>query len=223
MKTILAVSAHPDDIEFGCSGTIYKFIKKGYKAILVVVTNGESGFKQEHKPKFQRVNIREKEQKKAASILGIEEVIFLHEKDGFLKNTPKLRKKLVSIIKKYKPSIIFTFDPGNKDFSSLNLHHTDHREVGEAVFDAAFAAKNKYLFPGKPHKIDSIYFFGSNKVNHKENITKFMDVKMKALAQHKSQFPDFNKIKNYVKKFLYDKKSKSYLESFRVLEVVQLT
>jgi len=66
MKTLLVVSAHPDDMEFGCSGTVYKLINKGYEAILVVATNGESGFKQAPKPRKERIKIREEEQKKAA-------------------------------------------------------------------------------------------------------------------------------------------------------------
>lgn len=223
MKTLLVVSAHPDDMEFGCSGTVYKLIKKGYEAILVVATNGESGFKQAHKPRSQRVKIREEEQKKAAKILEFKEVLFLHEKDGHLENSLSFRKKLVSLIKKYKPSLVFTFDPANRDFSSLNLSHKDHRTVGEAVFDSVFASKNKFLFPGEPHKVDSLFFFGSNNPNHKEDITKVLDTKIEALKQHKSQFPDFKKVEKYVKGYLLDKSGKGYFEKFRVVEIVNIT
>lgn len=223
MKTLLVVSAHPDDMEFGCSGTAYKLIKKGYEAILVVATNGESGFKQAHKPRGQRIKIREEEQKKAAKILEFKEVLFLHEKDGHLENSLSFRKKLVGLIKKYKPSLVFTFDPANRDFSSLNLNHKDHRAVGEAVFDSVFAAKNKFLFSGEPHKVDSLFFFGSNNPNHKEDITKFVDIKIEALRQHKSQFPDFSKIEKFVKEYLLDKSGKGYFEKFRVIEIVNIT
>ena len=223
MKTLLVVSAHPDDMEFGCSGTVYKLIKKGYEAILVVATNGESGFKQAHKPKKERVKIREEEQKKAAKILGFKKVIFLHEKDGHLENSLSFRTKLVSIIKEYKPNLVFTFDPANRNFESLNLNHRDHRAVGEAVFDSVFASKNKFLFSGEQHKVDNLFFFGSHNPNHKENITKFLNVKMKALKPHKSQFPDFNKVEKRVKEYLLDKSEKKYFEKFRVVEVVQIT
>ena len=223
MKKLLVVSAHPDDMEFGCSGTAHKLVKKGYEAILVVATNGESGFKKAYKPKTKRVKIREEEQKKAAKILGFKKVLFLHEKDGHLENSLSFRKKLVNLIKKYKPNIVFTFDPANRDFSSLNLNHRDHRAVGEAVFDSVFAAKNKYLFSGEPHKVDSLFFFGSSKPNHKENISKFLEVKIKALKQHKSQFSNFGKIEEFVRKHLLDKSRKSYFEKFRFVEVVQIT
>lgn len=222
-KTLLVVSAHPDDMEFGCSGTVYKLIKKGYEAILVVATNGESGFKQAHKPKKERIKIREEEQKKAAKILEFKKVLFLHEKDGHLENSLSFRKKLVSVIKKYKPKLVFTFDPANRDFTNLNLNHRDHRAVGEAVFDSVFATKNKFLFSGEPHKVDSLFFFGSNAPNRKENITKFLNIKMKALKQHKSQFPDFSKVEKFVKEYLLDKSEKGYFEKFRVVEVVQIT
>jgi len=223
MKTLLVFSAHPDDMEFACAGTVHKLIKKGYEAILVVATNGESGFKQAHKPKKERVKIREEEQKKAAEVLGFKKVLFLHEKDGSLENSLSFRKKLVSLIKKHKPKLIFTFDPANQDFASLNLNHRDHRALGEAVFDSVFAAKNKYLFPGEPHKVDSLFFFGSNNQNHKENITKFLDIKIEALKQHKSQFPDFSRVEKFVKEYSLDKSEKGYFEKFRVVEVVQIT
>ncbi|HEA46325.1 MAG TPA: PIG-L family deacetylase [Candidatus Pacearchaeota archaeon] len=223
MKTLIVFSAHPDDMEFGCSGTVCKLIKQGYEAILVVATNGESGFKQAHKSRSQRVKIREEEQKKAAEIIGFKKVLFLHEKDGHLENSFSFRKKLVSLIKKHKPNFIFTFDPANRDFSSLNLSHKDHRAIGEAVFDSAFAAKNKFLFPGEPHKVDKLFFFGSNNQNHQEDITEFLEIKIEALKQHKSQFPDFDKVEKFVKKYLLDKSEKGYFEKFRVVEVLQIT
>ena len=224
MKTVMAIAAHPDDIEFGCSITVSNFIEKGYEAIYVIVTNGESGFKIEHRPRKERIRIREKEQIEATKVIGAKKVIFLNEKDGALLNNLNLRAKLVKLIKTYKPEIIFSFDPANRDFVDLNLNHIDHRNLGEAVFDSVFAAKNKYLFPGKPHKVDKIYFFGSNKPNYFVDITKKIDLKLKALSKHKSQFLDFNKVEKFLRKFLSKGTKKyKYSEAFRVVEVVQIT
>jgi len=216
----MAIAAHPDDIEFSCCGTISKFVDKGYQAIYVILTNGESGWKIKEVPVEERIKTREKEQLEAAKVIKAKEVIFLREKDGFLDYTNKLREKIVALIKKYKPEIVFTFDPGNKDFSNVNLHHRDHRVCAEIVFDAVFAAKNKFMFPGKSHAVNKFYLSGSNKPNHYEDITAKIDLKVEALSKHKSQFTDFQN----VKKFILERLSKfsekyKYSEAFRIVEI----
>ena len=147
-KVILAVSAHPDDIEFSCGGTMFKYKELGFDIYFAVATNGENGFKIKHKPKSERIKIRHKEQLKAANILGAKKVFFLNQRDCHLEYTEALRAKLVKIIKEVKPDIIFSFDPANKSFESINLNHRDHRIIAEAVFDAVFAARNRFSYPG---------------------------------------------------------------------------
>lgn len=222
-KTVLAVGAHPDDIEFSCTGLLMKLIYRGYDTYYAVATNGESGFKVGSKPRKQRVAVRRREQLRAAKILGVKKVYFLGFKDGFLENNYELRRKLVSIIKRVKPEIIFSFDPANRTYENINLQHRDHRNVGKAVFDAVFAAKNKYMFPGKPHKVDYLYFFGSSEPNYFENISPCIKRKLEILKEHKSQFPDFSKVENWVKTFFakFTKKYK-YSEAFRVIKVEQI-
>ena len=130
---------------------------------------------------------------------------------------------MVGIIKKYQPEIIFSFDPANRDYDNLNLFHRDHRVVSEAVFDACFAAKNKYMYPGEPHQIKKIYFYGSNSPNHFEDITKTIDFKLELLACHQSQFPDFLKISEFIKNTLSRETNKyEYSEAFRIMEIEQI-
>jgi LmbE family N-acetylglucosaminyl deacetylase len=225
MKTILCIGAHPDDMEFSCTGTLTKFKRQGYTIYYVIVTNGENGFKLSRKtPLRHRIRIRKEEQLEVARKLGIEKVFFLGYRDGFLQYTEKLRGQLVKIIKILKPEIIFTFDPANQSFSSLNLMHRDHRIVGEIVFDACFAAKNLWMYPGEQHRIQKMYFFGSEKPNHIEDITDLMDFKLELLACHRSQFPDFSKVADHVRNDLSKHSEQfTYSEAFRVLEVKQVT
>ncbi len=222
-KTILAVGAHPDDIEFSCVGILRKFIEKGYSVYYVVATNGENGFKISHRPRKQRIEIRHKEQLNAARKLGINNVFFLGYRDGFLKNDDGLRKKLVKVIKQVKPEIIFSFDPANRTYENINLQHRDHRNIGKAVFDAVFAAKNRYMYPGKPYTVSQLYFYGSEKPNYFENISKYIGLKLEVLAEHKSQFSDFKKVETWVKTYLskFTKKYK-YSEAFRVIKIEQI-
>ncbi|HEY3251932.1 MAG TPA: PIG-L family deacetylase [Ignavibacteria bacterium] len=221
-KILLAVSAHPDDVEFACGGTIFKFKQKGYQIYLIVATNGENGFKIGHKPRLERVKIRYKEQMKAAEMLGIRKVYFFHYRDGYLKNDEKLRDRIAKIIKQVKPEIVFSFDPANRSFESVNLNHRDHRAIAEAAFDAVFAARNRYMLPGKSHPVQKFYFFGTDKPNHFENITHFIKNKIELIRKHRSQFSDQDIMEKWVKSNLsqYTKKYK-YSERFRVVQIIQ--
>ena len=223
-KSIVGFAAHPDDLEFTCTGTLSKMKKSGYEINYVVVTNGENGFKADSKfgPK-ERIEIRIREQLEVARKLGVNEVVFLEYSDGFLTYTEELRGKLVGIIKKYQPEIIFSFDPANRNYDNLNLFHRDHRVLAEAVFDACFAAKNKLMYPGKPHQIGKIYFYGSNQPNYFEDITSTINYKLELLACHQSQFPDFMKVADYIKNTLSKETDKyEYSEAFRIMEIEQL-
>lgn len=222
-KIILAIGAHPDDLEFSCVGILRKFIEKGYTVNYVIATNGENGFKISHRPRKQRIEIRRKEQLNAARRLGVNKVFFFGYRDGFLKNDDGLRKKLVKVIKQVKPEVIFSFDPANRTFENINLQHRDHRNISKAVFDAVFAAKNRYMYPGKPHTVNQLYFYASEKPDYFENITKYISLKLKVLAEHKSQFSDFSKVESWVKTYFskFTKKYK-YSEAFRVIKIEQM-
>ena len=224
-KSILGFAAHPDDLEFTSTGTLSKMKQSGYEINYVIVTNGENGFKKDSKwePK-ERIEIRLREQLEVARKLGVNEVVFLDYSDGFLTYSEELRGQLVGIIKKYQPQIVFSFDPANRDFDNLNLFHRDHRVLSEVVFDACFAAKNKHMYPGKPHQIEKIYFYGTSQPNYFEDITKSIDFKLELLACHQSQFPDFKKVADFVKnKLSKGTKKFKFSEAFRILEVEQLT
>jgi len=219
---ILAISAHPDDIEFACGGTMFKLKEKGNSIFLIVATNGENGFKIGHQPRKKRIKIRHDEQLKSARLLGIKKVYFLNYRDGYLAYTDKLRDQIAKIIKQVKPDLVITFDPANCSFESINLSHHDHRAIAEASFDAVFAARNRYLLAGKPHAVKTFYFYGTSKPNHFENITEYIDNKIDLIRTHRSQYHDEKSMKDWVKSHLssYTKKFK-YSEQFRVVEIKQ--
>lgn len=220
MKNILAIGAHPDDMEFICPGTLLKMHKRGYDLYFVIATNGENGFKVSHRPVKDRVKIRVEEQKKSAKLLKVKKIYFLNYRDGFLKNDDSLRKKLVEIIKTVKPEIIFTFDPANLSFENVNLNHRDHRTIGESVFDAVFAAKNRYMYAGSQHRINKFYFFASDRPNHTEDVTVYLEQILKLVKQHRSQYTSFENISEWVKDNHVKASGKyKYSENFRVVEV----
>jgi LmbE family N-acetylglucosaminyl deacetylase len=224
MRNLICFGAHADDIEFGCMGTVIKLLREGYQARFVILTNGENGFKMGQASPEERIKIRKEEQLEVGRRLGLEEVIFLDHADGFLTYSEALRRRIVEILKQFRPDKVFSFDPANHEFDNINLFHRDHRIAAQAVFDACFAAKNLWMYPGKPHRVEEIFFFGSHKPNHHVDISDVIEAKLELLACHRSQFPDFGR----VEKFIRDRMSKthqeySYAESFRVLKVEQIT
>jgi LmbE family N-acetylglucosaminyl deacetylase len=224
VSNLICFGAHPDDIEFGCMGTAIKLLDEGYRGRFVILTNGESGFKIGDASREERVKNRKEEQLEVARRLGLEEVIFLDYRDGFLTYSEDLRARIVEILKRFRPKRVFSFDPANHEYDDINLFHRDHRVAARVVFDACFAAKNLWLYPGEAHRVEEVHFFGSHKPNHFVDISDVMERKLELLACHRSQFPDFGK----VEKLLKERISKShgeyrYAEGFRVLKVEQVT
>ncbi|HMR93748.1 MAG TPA: bacillithiol biosynthesis deacetylase BshB1 [Chitinophagaceae bacterium] len=120
---ILAIGVHPDDIELGCSGTLINEIKKGKKAALLDLTEGELGTR-------GTVETRYSEAAAAAKIMGATARENLQMRDGFFKNDEAHQLKLIQAIRKYQPDIII----GNV----LNDRHPDHGRAGHLISDCCF-------------------------------------------------------------------------------------
>jgi LmbE family N-acetylglucosaminyl deacetylase len=225
-KIIVAVGAHPDDIEFGCPVTLLNYKESGYEIHYIIATNGENGFKVKSLSGKERIEIRKKEQLVAAKKVGVKEVHFLGYKDGFLDYDDTLRKKLTLLFKELKPEIVFSFDPANLDYDNINLNHRDHRNIALAVFDAVFAAKNDFIYPdnnGK-HRVEKLYFFGSNKPNYTVDISDKLEFKLDVLKSFESQFPNFENFAKFFRENIGNASEKyEYSEAFRVVDVVQIS
>jgi LmbE family N-acetylglucosaminyl deacetylase len=227
LNKVLVFSAHPDDLDFGCSGTVAKLAQDGKEAVYCIITNGEKGIQKVDKPREQMIAMREEEQKRAAMAASVNKVVFLGEIDGDLENTKELRKKIVKVIREEKPDIIFAFDPANQCFDSFYRFHRDHRAGAEAVFDAIYpAAGSRAFFPEfadsqiMPHQIKEAWFFGTERPNVYVDITDTIDKKIEALRQHEGQIYDMKEAENHVRKqaSVIGKKNKmKYAEAFRRL------
>lgn len=181
-ERILAFAAHPDDLEFYIGGTIAK-LSKGNKVDFVIATSGENGSRRKNVSNDKVRSIRKTEQRKATKLLGVKAVEFSGFQDGELLADLKLRRKVIKAINKYKPSILFTFDPWN-----INQIHPDHRAIGFAVLDLVIRANIKIK---SPISIRSIYLYDTLKPNVFSDITNYWDKKIQANKAHKSQFLEF--------------------------------
>lgn len=186
---VLIIAPHHDDEVLGCGGTIIKHHRKGDKVWVVYVTAGWSGVPK-IKSKEAAIRMREKEARDACKILGIEKAIFMREEDRNIFVNGKIIRKLVKIIRKVKPNLIYTPHPGEKDI--------EHKIVYEITKEAAWLSKSPYLpklgSPAKPIETIYLYEIWTPLSNFfiKEDITSVIDEKMKALLVYKSQLEHLN-------------------------------
>ena len=179
---VLIFSAHPDDAELGCGGTIIKFVNSGKKTGIIDLTQGELGSR-------GSAALRKKEAEKASKILGIKIRQNIKLEDGNIQNTTDNRLKLIKIIRHYKPEIIFL--PYPKD------RHPDHIHTSEIVKESAFYSglsrirtvyNKKAQLSHRPEKL--IYYMQTYtfEPSFVTDITKEFGRKMKAIDCYSSQF-----------------------------------
>lgn len=120
---ILAIGAHPDDVELGCSGILIKEQKRGKKVGIIDLTEGELGTR-------GTVETRYAEAAAAGAIIGVSARENLQMRDGFFQNDETHQLKLIAAIRRYKPEIVI----GN----ILEDRHPDHGRAGHLIYDACF-------------------------------------------------------------------------------------
>jgi LmbE family N-acetylglucosaminyl deacetylase len=228
-ESAMVMVAHPDDIEFSCSGTIARWVQAGTRVAYVLCTSGEVGIAESGMTKDKAAAIREKEQRAAAEIIGVSDVTFLREPDGMLQATLELRKKLVREIRRFKPEIVICGDPTIVWAGDTYINHPDHRAAATAALDAVFpAAGQPNLFEElgeegiEAHKPRKVYVTGWSGTDLFVNIEDTIDQKIAALRAHKSQMKDWDP-EPRIKEWASDRgqgKEMAYAEGFRVVTLV---
>jgi LmbE family N-acetylglucosaminyl deacetylase len=196
-KVVLAIGAHPDDLEFGISGSAATWVKAGAKVHYLICTDGSKGSDDLTLSSAELIKLRRDEQRDAAKILGVSSVTFLDHEDGVTEANADLKRDIARVIRQLKPDTVVAQDPlmvYNADFGIIN--HNDHRNVGLAAMDAVYPLARDHLsFPElvaeglEPHKVKDLLFMGSfdDRTNHYVDITSTYETKLKALAAHASQ------------------------------------
>lgn len=183
---ILAFGAHPDDVELGCGGTIAKMISEGKTIAIVDLTRGELGTRGTEET-------RKKEAAKAAEILKISARENLEMKDGFLQNSEDYQMRIVKMIRKYKPEIVFA--------NAIDDRHPDHAKGAKLVSDACFLSglvKIESEYEGEKQEVwrpKHIFHFIQWKEIEPDfviDISDFMDKKIESCLAYSSQFYDPN-------------------------------
>lgn len=207
-KTILAILAHPDDPEFFCGATIARWCAAGHEVHYCLLTKGQKGAPDLTLSESELADIRVIEQQAAADSLGVRTIEFMDYVDGEVFPDLQMRKKIVRVIRKWKPDILLTSDPLNLFPTDNRINHPDHRAAGQAVIDAAFpAAGNPMFFPEliqeeglEPHSVTEIWMSATAQWNLSINVFDHFEDKLKAIHCHASQINrDENEFDNWMR------------------------
>ena len=195
---VLGIAAHPDDLDFGSSGTIARFVSEGARACYLIITDGSKGSADESITSEGLIKLRQAEQQAAAQVLGVKEVVFLNYEDGALEVTQALKKDIVRVIRQLAPDLVITMDPSMLYYAARGfINHPDHRAAGQAVLDAIYPlARDRLSFPDllaseglRPHKVKTVLLTNFEEQNYFVDISSTIEQKMSALAAHTSQMP----------------------------------
>ncbi len=183
---ILAIGAHPDDVELGCGGTLAKLISEGKKVAIVDLTQGELG--------TRGTNVtRAQEAASASEILGISARENLKMKDGFILNSEEYQIQIVKMIRKYQPEIVLA--------NAVDDRHPDHAKAAKLVSDACFLSglvKIETELDGenqkqwRPKQVFHYIQWKHITPDFVIDISNFMEKKIEACLAYKTQFYDPN-------------------------------
>ncbi len=183
---ILAIGAHPDDVELGCGATIAKEISNGKKVGIIDLTRGELGTR-------GTAETRDTEAEDARKILGIAVRENLSFADGFFVNDKKHQLEIIKMIRKYQPDIVLC--------NAIDDRHIDHGKGSKLVSDACFLSglikietelENVIQNPWRPKHVYHYIQWKHIEPDFVVDVSRFIDKKMKAVLAYKTQFFDAN-------------------------------
>jgi LmbE family N-acetylglucosaminyl deacetylase len=230
IKSVLVVTAHPDDVDFGAAGTIANWTDAGVDVRYCIVTNGDAGGFDPATPRREIAGIRQREQTAAAAAVGVHDLRFLGHPDGYLEATLQLRKDIAREIRRTQPDVVLC-QSAERNLARIFASHPDHLAAGAATLCAVYPdARNPFWMPelleeGFPeHTAWQVWIMAGPTTNRTVDITKQMDRKIAALRCHASQMPDPDGMEQRVRAWNGenarngDLGTDAYAEIFQVIE-----
>ncbi|MDP9242961.1 MAG: PIG-L family deacetylase [Actinomycetota bacterium] len=191
---VLACFAHPDDAEISAGGTLRTWVLRGREVHLLVLTNGDRGSDDPSRDRVELAATRKQETQDAADVLGLKSARVLDVHDGDLENTKEIQAEVALSVRQIRPETVLTCDPTAWFFEDRYVNHSDHRTAGAVTLDGVFpGAGNPHFFTEQlvdglePWNAKHIWMGWTNEPNRYEDVTGTMEVKLAALAAHRSQ------------------------------------
>jgi LmbE family N-acetylglucosaminyl deacetylase len=194
LERVLVVTAHPDDVDFGASGTVATLVQSGVEVVYCICTDGDAGGFDPAVPRSEIPRIRREEQVAAAKELGVVDVRFLGYSDGRLEPSFDLRRDISRVIRQVRPQRVITQSP-EYDWDRLPASHPDHRAAGEAAVASVYPdARNPFTHVELLHvegldawSVRELWLMSHPRADHAVDITDVFDRKLAALRAHESQ------------------------------------
>jgi LmbE family N-acetylglucosaminyl deacetylase len=209
IERVLVVTAHPDDVDFGCAGTIATWTDAGVDVSYCIVTNGDAGGFDPDVPRSDIGGIRQAEQRAAAKAVGVEDVTFLGYPDGRVMVSLELRRDIAREIRRVKPDRVIAQNP-QRNFVRMPANHPDHLAVGEATLCAVYPdARNPFAFPELADEgydawtVREVWLMSVlEAADRYVDVTDVYDRKVSALRAHESQMVNIADLDGLLKGWL---------------------
>jgi len=194
ISRVLCVAAHPDDLDYGASGTVAGWTDAGLKVTYLLCTRGEQGGFDDT-PREEVPAVREREQREAAAEVGVHDVRFLDGfRDGWLQPSHDLQQQIVRVIRQVRPERMLIQSP-DRNWDRIGASHPDHLAAGEAAIRAVYpSARNPFAFPDllaeeglQPWTVREVWIMAHPGADHFVEITETFRRKLAALRAHRSQ------------------------------------
>jgi LmbE family N-acetylglucosaminyl deacetylase len=206
--SILVITAHPDDVDFGIAGSIARWRADGTEVAYCIVTDGDAGGFDPSIPRSEIPGMRRREQVAAAKVVGVDAVEFLGYHDGSLEVSMGLRRDLSAMIRRYRPVRVVAQSPV-RNFLRIGSSHPDHLAAGEAALRAVYPdSRNPFAFPElmdsglEAHTVEEVALMAYPEPTHYVDVTDTFDRKIDAILQHESQLPDPSRTREMVRGWL---------------------
>jgi LmbE family N-acetylglucosaminyl deacetylase len=201
-RRALAVTAHPDDVEFMAGGLISRWARSGVELHYCLLTDGNSGSRDPALTPAALAELRRVEQRAAGEIFGVVGYTFLGHPDGRLVATVDLRLEIARAIRRVRPDAVVTCDPRSY-YSPFYINHPDHRAAAEATLAAIMPIANtrlaalELLDEGlEPHDVSHVYLAIPDRPTHWIPLEEQdLDRKIAAMRAHTSQMGNWDAAK----------------------------
>ena len=231
-QNVVVIVAHHDDIEFGMSGSVARWVHEGARVTYVIITDGGSGSNTPGVVRAELAELRRQEQIEAAAVVGVTDIRFLGLADGTLEPTMALRRDLTRILRELKPYRVVCQDPTTVFVADTYINHPDHRAAGEAAVYATFpSSESRPIFAElldegyEPHKVSELYMTLSLNPTHFVDISDNIEQKLDSLRAHASQIGSGEDAEKGALKWIRERNAETgqsqgvaYAELFRVMK-----
>jgi LmbE family N-acetylglucosaminyl deacetylase len=206
VQRVLVVTAHPDDVDFGASGTIAHWVDAGIEVTYCVVTDGDAGGFDPDVPRSEIPSIRRREQVAAAAAVGVTDVRFLGYRDGELAVTHGLRRDISRVIRQVRPQRMLIQSP-ERNWERIPATHPDHMAAGEGAIQAVYPdARNPFAHASllqdeglDAWSVGEVWVMGHHTLTHWVDITDTFPRKVAALTAHESQTAHMPDLEGFVR------------------------